>query len=272
MKRSLKTIMIGCLLGASLATGVQARDAQDSRVIESNPGVQAVPADASLKAPPNLYEIAAHQRALVNEALSIPPTELTPARFMRMPVPGEGLETSDYLPIVRERSQGLTMRFTKMPIPVYIDVSGHPDLLEICQSALNMWEGRSNYMVRFACVQNPKQARIIVRFHHRGFNASGSPRGAVTHLDWKFVDGAYRVTPQIIDINLDVAQDRTAEQRIMLLTNLFAHEVGHALGMVGHSTEQSDLLFKETDEYSRLSERDMNTLYKLYQSKVDVPL
>ena len=78
--------------------------------------------------------------------------------------------------------------------------------------------------------------------------------------------------PQIIDINLDVTQDRTPEQRTILLTNLFAHEVGHALGMLGHSTEQSDLLFKETDEYSRLSERDINTLYKLYHSPVDVPL
>jgi hypothetical protein len=256
----LKTILVGFLIEASASACVLA---QDSNVSGGAP---------SQKAPPNFYDLAAHQKALVREVLSIPPTELTPARFMRMPVPGEGLETSDYLPVVREKAHGLTMRFSKMPIPIYIDASGQPDLLQICQSALNMWEGRSNYLVRFNSVSNPGQARIIVKFHHRGFNASGSPKGAVTHLDWKLVEGVYRVPPQIVDINLDVAQDRTPEQRTILLTNLFAHEVGHALGMVGHSTEQSDLLFKETDEYSRLSERDINTLYKLYQSQVDVPL
>jgi hypothetical protein len=35
---------------------------------------------------------------------------------------------------------------------------------------------------------------------------------------------------------------------------------------------KSDLLYKDTDEYSWLSERDLNTLNRLYLQNVDIPL
>jgi predicted Zn-dependent protease len=85
-------------------------------------------------------------------------------------------------------------------------------------------------------------------------------------------DSQYFVPPQVIDINLDVAQDREPATRPLLIKNITAHELGHALGLLGHSPVKSDLLYKDTDEYSRLSERDLNTLNRLYQQKVDIPL
>ena len=154
--------MVGFLIEASASACVFAQQAQVSET-----GAQksiSNPLAESGRGPQNYFDIAAHQKALVREVLSIPPSELTPARFMRMPVPGEGLESSDYLSTVHEKQHGWTMRFTKMPIPIYIDASGQPDLYQICQTALSMWEGRSNYLVRFDSVQDPSQARVIVKF------------------------------------------------------------------------------------------------------------
>ena len=219
----------------------------------------------------------------VREALSIPGRDLTQATFKRMPPPNSGLQNSDYMAEVRAASRDRTLHFTEMPIPIYIDPTAQPDVAQMCLTALHRWEVMTHQMVRFEVVPTPGQARILVRLHHQGFNASGTPKGAVTHIDWKLRNGhrnrasdgdntAYLVPPQIIDVNLDIVGDRLPEAKRFLLTNVFSHEIGHALGLLGHSTVESDLLYKETDEYSRLSERDLNTLKKLYQTKADVEL
>lgn len=225
-----------------------------------------------------------HQ-ALIREALSIPCRDFATLNLVRMPSASQGTG-SDYMPVLRSASKGRTIRFSKMPVPVFIDASVQPDMMSACLSALYMWEFRTHGFIRFVQTQNPENARIKVLLRHHGFKPGGTPQGAVTHLDWYLKrnlqpgyggsdnndDSQYFVPPQVIDINLDVAQDREPATRPLLIKNITAHELGHALGLLGHSPVKSDLLYKDTDEYSRLSERDLNTLNRLYQQKVDIPL
>jgi predicted Zn-dependent protease len=82
----------------------------------------------------------------------------------------------------------------------------------------------------------------------------------------------YTVPPQEIEVNLDMIDHKYKEARYLLLRNIIAHELGHALGLLGHSPNNNDMMFNITDEYSRISERDLNTLNKLYQKKTDIPL
>jgi Predicted Zn-dependent protease len=82
----------------------------------------------------------------------------------------------------------------------------------------------------------------------------------------------YTVPPQEIEVNLDLIYSKVPEARFLLTKNIIAHELGHALGLLGHSPDKGDLMYSITDEHSRLSQRDLNTLQKLYQKKVDVPL
>ncbi|MBU6450296.1 MAG: matrixin family metalloprotease [Cyanobacteria bacterium REEB67] len=82
----------------------------------------------------------------------------------------------------------------------------------------------------------------------------------------------YTVPPQMIEVNLDVIYDHEEDVRLPLLKNIATHEAGHALGMLGHSQNKADMMYSVTDEHSRISQRDINTLTRLYQRKVDIPL
>jgi hypothetical protein len=126
---------------------------------------------------------------------------------------------------------------------------------------------------------------------HQGVNPlPGNSAGAHTMMKWQYKSGPtlknlpvvglpvptmgrkFNVPAQIIEINLDVVSERVPEQQPILLRNMVMHELGHALGLIGHSPLHSDIMYKDTDEYSRLSQRDLNTLNRLYGMKVDVPL
>jgi len=82
----------------------------------------------------------------------------------------------------------------------------------------------------------------------------------------------YTVPPQVIEINLDLIDKKDADIRYLTLRNIVAHELGHAIGLLGHSPNNGDLMFPITDEHSRISERDLNTIKRLYDKKTTVPL
>ncbi len=48
------------------------------------------------------------------------------------------------------------------------------------------------------------------------------------------------------------------------------HEVGHAIGLWGHSDDDGDIMFEEVGNTSSVSARDQATLVKLYSTPPDV--
>ena len=64
-----------------------------------------------------------------------------------------------------------------------------------------------------------------------------------------------RSTPEIIDY-----QDARALQRHIV----FLHEIGHSLGIIGHSCNASDLMYFSGSSTSELSARDIATIKRIY--------
>jgi len=215
--------------------------------------------------------------------------------FVRIEFPYENLsQVGDYFDVVVNASKHKLLRFDHMPVPIYITPFADENFMRACIGAFESWEERSNGVVRFTQVADPSQARIRVIWSHLGLgkNPNDCVLGAHTITQWQTAPGTritalvfggipvsiptgfpkYVVQPQVIEVNLDLIQAKPEETRLPLLKNVIAHELGHAVGLMGHSPQSSDLMNAVTDECSRLSQRDINTLIKLYQSPVDIAL
>jgi hypothetical protein len=226
-----------------------------------------------------------------NEALAMPPVDLQPPHFVRIDEDKDsGPDRSDYLSGILKDNDERVFRYKTMPIKIYIQPIA-AGLVQSCLAACRMWETRSQGLVRFIQVDDPSEARIKVEWVHQGINPEpGSSAGAHTMMKWQYKTGPslktlpvvglpvptvgrkFTVPAQIIEINLDPVAERVSEQQPILVRNIALHELGHALGLIGHSPSRSDIMYKDTDEYSRISDRDLNTLRRLYRMKVDVPL
>jgi len=150
-------------------------------------------------------------------------------------------------------TKGKVVRFKQMPIPVFITPPANPSLTRACVQGFEIWEERSNGIVRFVQIDSPERARIKVVWGHLG--ASPNPQdcgmGAHTVTSWqpnptkaksgfglnKLAGSKYVVPPQVIEVNLDLIHAKPQDVRLRLLQNLIAHELGHALGILSHSSD-----------------------------------
>ncbi len=219
-----------------------------------------------------------------------------PCHFFRIEEASAKPSNEDYLDSVLTASKNRVFKFQTMPVPVYITAPPDPAYAAAVVAAFADWDRRTEGLIKSATVTQPNAARRRVTWSHLGIkpDKDASNLGAHTVTKWtKKPSGRisllsvgaipvplyipspgpkYTVPPQVIEVNLDLVESKEAEARYLTLRNIVAHELGHAISLLGHSPSKGDLMYPITDEHSRISQRDLNTIKRLYEKKATVPL
>lgn len=168
----------------------------------------------------------------------------------------------------------------KLPLKVYIAnginelqvaVAGFkPDYNYILADAMNTWLNASGNRLAVQYVTDPSQADIAFFWtdNPNFYAAMGQiEQGTAFRQEQELPDGSVEivrasVTLLINDRNGGGALNNTQMARACL------HEIGHALGLAGHSMNPADIMFYSelANAQPVLSERDQRTISRLYQN------
>ena len=177
----------------------------------------------------------------------------------------------------------------QMPIPVHVETPVIDDSVQdefspirpeayvrAVDQALDLWEEAHEGLVRFERVFDPELARLRVRLVGRRapLMADGVQRlGAAEKLvDACRVEG-WDPEAERLDVRFDMPElvvhlaDEAGLLPPTIVRRLVVHELGHALGMKGHSPSPGDVMYpvlRDAPGRDELSIQDVNSFVALY--------
>lgn len=166
-------------------------------------------------------------------------------------------------------------RMNSMPLKAYVKpnprLAGlHKEFTEIVRNTMDQWCAATNGIVSYKFVDKPEGANLLWIYSDNGDDCDMvCEMGLAGATDLKV--HAIDEKPELATIAV-LAKDKPIGpvRDRQLLAKICLHEMGHALGMNGHSPNSHDVMYPSSSIYDKsaplLTERDKNTIRKLYQT------
>lgn len=156
-----------------------------------------------------------------------------------------------------------------LPVKIFIadcqDVPGFkPEYERIFRQSLEEWRQATADKVKFAIVSKKDDAQVEVVWSNKQSDVSNPAEGGETRL---VPHGQALSAAKIILLTNPPVAGLVMNEKIMHFVCL--HELGHALGIYGHSNKPGDILFTSLPlnfENVQLSPRDAATMLRLYNT------
>jgi len=162
---------------------------------------------------------------------------------------------------------------SKMPVKVYIQpgdgLPGYtPTYMNILQDSFAAWQEASQGAITFRIVPDAKDANLVCSFISEPTSLQNSAEAGETNL---FVnkEGLVKGTIKLLTVPLVPELPLTDNRKRWLCL----HEVGHALGFGGHTSNPSDIMFYSTqvsESFPHLSPRDARSVRGLYSANAQI--
>lgn len=143
-------------------------------------------------------------------------------------------------------------------LPPPPDVNGNVrNMQPFIQQAINNWNAKVSGSVMLQLVSGPATTGITI-----SFVSSGSlPDGAIGRTEVTFTNLNQILQLATVKIDQNLSDD--------FETQVITHELGHALGIDGHSTDPNDLMFARAHLPTAITARDMDTILLAYNGGAD---
>ena len=156
---------------------------------------------------------------------------------------------TELLNLRRWQKDSLTI-FVEQPAPA--QDSTHRDYAADVRSGAALWSPYFGESVALRFTENAAEADVRVSFVNHG----SLPDGAIGRTEV-----TYRNRDNVI-VAATVRLDRSLKAD--MLAQVAAHEMGHAMGMEGHSVDKTDLMYARAHLPGAITTRDANTLHLNY--------
>ncbi|MBC7999222.1 MAG: matrixin family metalloprotease [Leptolyngbya sp.] len=160
----------------------------------------------------------------------------------------------------------------KLPLAVYIDsgrgIDGfRPVFPELAMEALNEWSDASNGKLQFQLVSNPNHADITLAWSD---TVSGNQEvfeagNTITTTSYNGRTGDVSISHAHINLLTQVGGNSFSDIEIKKVA---LHEIGHAIGIQGHSPNPADIMYAVTSraQQPQLSPQDISAINQIYSS------
>ena len=176
----------------------------------------------------------------------------------------------DYFNHITVFSDGKITRFTQMPIrvhiaPVPMGIEGVETYLESFRYAMREWEVAADGRIQFQEVEAIDNADIRVRWQRSGLTQITDTALGKTELS--------RFSETDFEVGMVLALRERGSAALLppeKMRTVCLHELGHAIGLWGHSPDSASVLFFAATA-QRPTDRDRATLRKVYATPLHAP-